>query len=652
MRKPKSRKRHTAKETHNGQSVPPRLKQQAAKNQQALRKQVSSSSQRLPQQQPNQKPRPSKRRKRQQPSSGKRSDSSKKRRPSVLLVFALVMILLGVAMLLYPIVGNYVANLERSNAVSMYDDSLEKMSQQEMAEQLQLAQQYNEALFAKQQNNSSEEVIYDNIINNGGVMGTVDIPAIGVENLPFYHGTSYKTLDKGLGHFEQSSIPIGGTSTRSVITGHSGVQNQVLFTDIRNLEEGDIFFISILGEKLAYEIYSFEEVLPTDVEKVKIVPGEDVVTLLTCTPPGINTYRLLVNGRRIPYKEAIEKEVVYRNFWSYQTIVLLSLGISFVLFLLLWLVYRHLVKRSQASVPEISLRAKKRLKVLIRGIRVLFVLLLLVMISILVIGIYGYTQMQQESELGVVDTGQAAELSAYNAEKILQANYEERQIASVNVANYADAKVNFQENVNTWGIGKLVIPDVAIDLPILAGLNNENLLNGAATYREDQLLGESNYVLLAHSIFNQDVLLHRIQDVSVGTVIYATDFEMVYTYKVFRNEVIEDTEVEVLDKTDDAIITLLRCEGDIGTIYRRIVQGKLETTTPLSAFSTSELADFKLCQEEETTDGILVQENPVSYMEQFGMKLASTILTDPVQSIVPLFLLLVLPIIFLNLIRE
>lgn len=98
-------------------------------------------------------------------------------------------------------------------------------------------------------------------------MGTIDIPAIDIKEMPFYHGTSYKTLDKGLGHFEPTSIPIGGKNTRSVITGHSGVKNQVLFTDVRNLTEGDLFFINILGKRLAYQIDSFEEILPNEVEK-------------------------------------------------------------------------------------------------------------------------------------------------------------------------------------------------------------------------------------------------------------------------------------------------------------------------------------------------------------------------------------------------
>ncbi|WP_416274825.1 sortase [Lactococcus petauri] len=151
-------------------------------------------------------------------------------------------------------------------------------------------------------------------------------------------------------------MPIGGKNTRAVLSGHSGLENQVLFTDIKNLKEGDIFFINILGKKLAYEIDSFQEVLPSEVDKVKIIPGEDRVTLLTCTPPGINTYRLLVNGKRIPYKKAISKKTSKRNIWTYQTVVLGSLGLCFLLFILLFLLYRIFLKQSRKKDPEKKFR--------------------------------------------------------------------------------------------------------------------------------------------------------------------------------------------------------------------------------------------------------------------------------------------------------
>ena len=263
-----------------------------------------------------------------------------RRKYSFLMLFAITMITAGFLVLLYPIVGNYLSNRERSQAELAYDQTMEETSEEEKKEQYQLAQKYNQYIYEKQQGKNPEPIVYKSVLKNrSGVMGTIDIPAIDIKKMPFYHGTSYQTLDKGLGHFEPTSIPIGGENTRSVITGHSGVKNQVLFTDIRNLVEGDLFFINILGERLAYQITSFEEILPSEVDKVKINAGKDEVTLLTCTPPGINTYRLLVTGKRVPYSYAVEKAVTKRNLWSYQNIVLGTIGINLILFLILMLNY-------------------------------------------------------------------------------------------------------------------------------------------------------------------------------------------------------------------------------------------------------------------------------------------------------------------------
>ncbi len=580
----------------------------------------------------------------------RKNKSRRKKQQNFLLIFAIFMIMSGISLLLYPIVGNYLANRERSEAVTNYDQTLKKINQEEIKQQLKLANEYNEAIFTKQR--KSQSAAYQEIANEGGVMGTIDIPAIGIKTLPFYHGTSYKTLNKGLGHFENSSIPVGGKNTRSVITGHSGVKNQILFTDIRNLQVGDLFFINILGKRLAYEIESFEEVLPSEVDKVKIIPGKDRVTLLTCTPPGINTYRLLVNGQRIPYKQALTKKMIKRNFWSYQNIVLTTLALCFVIFLMLGLIYRNLKKKARMSIPQISFKAKKNIRKLIAVTRGVFIVLLVAMVGVLVVAIYGYFQMKKETRLEPINVGVAQELFAFNTDKILQANYEEKQITSVNVTKYANAKNNIQKNINNWGIGKLIIPDVGIDLPILAGLANENLLNGVATFRQDQSLGKGNYVLLAHNIYQQDLLLHRIKDLKIHAIIYATDFKKMYSYEVFLNQVINDTEIAVLEKNAPSIITLLRCEGDIGTTKRRVVQGKLKKIEELKDVSPQKITSLSLTGNTSQKKGILIKRNPVSVFDQFSMKLAAGILADPLQTSVPLFLVLVLPVIFLSLLRE
>ena len=578
------------------------------------------------------------------------------KRNTFIMSFAIFMIVAGVIVLMYPIVGNYLANRERSAASTSYDNALKKMSAKEKKEQYNLAKVYNNYIFEKQQGKHTEPMVYKNIIkNDSGVMGTIDIPGIDIKQMPFYHGTSFKTLDKGLGHLEQSSIPIGGKDTRAVITGHSGVQNQILFTDIKNLEEGDIFYINILGKRLAYQIESFEEILPSEAEKVKIVPGKDMVTLLTCTPPGINTYRLLVNGHRIPYKDAQKQKINKRNLWSYQNVVLATIIINVLLFLVLITIYRFHVKRFRSDNPLVVNKARKNLRRLFRVTKIYFVLIFVAMMTVLAVAAYGYVQMQEDTSLGAVDVGQSETLSTFNLDKINRANYAEKQIASVNVANYAEARGNSFETTNNWGIGKLNIPKVDVDLPILAGIANQNLLTGAATYRSDQQLGKGNYVLLAHNIFETDVLLHRIKQLTLGDKIYATDFKDIYTYDVSLNKVIEETEVSYIDaKTKDGkqTITLLRCEGDIGTIYRRVVQGKLTDVQPINGANEQLLKQLEIKEDDQKeSSGKILKERRVLPFTQFAMLIAAKFVSEPLQTMVPMFLFFLLPILFFSLIR-
>ncbi|MDN6003124.1 MAG: class C sortase [Enterococcus sp.] len=578
----------------------------------------------------------------------------KKKNRSFLMVFAIIMIVAGVALLLYPIVGNYLANRERSEATAKYDQELKQMSQEEIRNQWQLAKKYNNYIFKKQQGEAAEPMAYKNIANVGDTMGTIDIPAIDIEKMPFYHGTSYQTLDKGLGHIESTSIPVGGKNTNAVITGHSGVKNQVLFTDVRNLEEGDVFYINILGKRLAYEIESFEEILPSEVDRIKVRPGRDLVTLLTCTPPGINTYRLLVTGHRVPYKQAVDKKVNKRNLFSYQNVVLATLAFNVLLFLILVLIYRYQIKRFRSHDPKKYIRAAKQLRRLFMATKIYFFLLLLVMITTIAFAIFGYTQMQEDTQIDDVQIGNQLELSDYNLEKINQAEYGEKQIASVNVADYAKAKNMLQDTTNKWGIGKLVIPSVDINLPILAGLSNQNLLSGASTLTANQQLGRGNYVLLAHNIFDQDLLLHRIQNLKKKDNIYATDFESVFQYEVSVNKVIEDTEVSYIENTvglQKPIITLLRCEGNIGTKYRRVVQGTLIKKIPLKDADDTQLQAVGLEKKGTIKNGELLKEDPVPTVSKTSMNVAAKIISDPMQTVVPLFLMLLLPILFFSLVR-
>ena len=140
-------------------------------------------------------------------------------------------------------------------------------------------------------------------IAGNGIMGNIIIPRIQV-NLPIYHGTDAEVLDRGVGHLLGSSLPVGGENTHTILSGHSGMASQKMFTDLEQLTQGDVFYLNVLNETLAYQVTEINTVLPYETDLLGIVPGEDLCTLVTCTPYGINTHRLLVRGSRIPYEKA------------------------------------------------------------------------------------------------------------------------------------------------------------------------------------------------------------------------------------------------------------------------------------------------------------------------------------------------------------
>ena len=203
---------------------------------------------------------------------------------------------------------------------------------------------------------ASEDYVNQLNISGSGIMGYVEIPKIGAD-LPIYHGTGADSLDRGTGHLLGSSLPVGGESTHTIITGHSGMASQKMFTDLEQLREGDIFYLHVLDETLAYEVRAIHTVLPHDTTYLGIEPGEDLCTLMTCTPTGVNTHRLLVQGSRIPYVPAEETEASAvpheentDSHWEKQYWLGVRLGLAAMVFLMLMasaILYRR--KRVRAA---------------------------------------------------------------------------------------------------------------------------------------------------------------------------------------------------------------------------------------------------------------------------------------------------------------
>lgn len=223
-----------------------------------------------------------------------------------------VLIVVSLGIILYPLIANFLSEKNRSLIETQYTETIEQMDTSALDDARAAAVTYNETLLSVPDKPYTKDALikasesYDTLLNvrGDGIMGYVEIPAISV-NLPIYHGTEESTLDRGVGHLLGSSLPVGGLGTHCVLTGHSGLAGQKMFSDLNLLKEGDIFMLRILGQTLAYKVCAINTVLPEDTSKLTVEIGRDLCTLITCTPYGVNSHRLLIRGERTEYEEAI-----------------------------------------------------------------------------------------------------------------------------------------------------------------------------------------------------------------------------------------------------------------------------------------------------------------------------------------------------------
>ena len=225
----------------------------------------------------------------------------KKNRSTIILI---LIFLVGLSVMLYPTVSDYVNQRHQSRALASYDETVNEMSDADYTAYFEAADAYNQRLAATPNSFFTPEQVsgYDET-SSTGIMGYNTIPRIGVE-LPVYHGTSDGVLQVAAGHLEGSSLPVGGAGTHAVISAHRGLPSAKLFTNLDELEAGDTFTITVLDRVLTYEVDRISIVLPTETDLLQPVEGQDYVTLMTCTPYGIKTHRLLVRGHRVNTRES------------------------------------------------------------------------------------------------------------------------------------------------------------------------------------------------------------------------------------------------------------------------------------------------------------------------------------------------------------
>ena len=276
-------------------------------------------------------------------------------------IFLVLMLFVGICGLLYPSVSQYWNSKTQTRAVVNYQQILESMEKEDYEAFFQEADAYNAALAELASPLAEYEQVggYANIlnINGNGIMGYVSVPKLGVE-LPLYHGISPEVLNIACGHMEGTSLPVGGENTHSVLSAHRGLPHAKLFTELDKMEVGDVFLITVLDRTLTYQVDQIKVVRPDEVNDVQLVPGKDLCTLLTCTPYGINSHRLLVRGTRI--ENAAPALYVTSNAYRIDSLVATPvIAAPMLLMLLIILMIKY---RDTGSKPLISKEEEEWLK--------------------------------------------------------------------------------------------------------------------------------------------------------------------------------------------------------------------------------------------------------------------------------------------------
>ena len=271
---------------------------------------------------------------------------------------------LGIGIMAYPTVSDWWNSLHQSRAIASYVEQVESADDEKTREMLARAAAYNEAL-AKKENRllmtEEEKALYRSLldVSGTGILGYLQIPVIGV-NLPIYHGTEEAALQVAVGHLEWTSLPVGGESTHAVVSGHRGLPSARLFTDLDKMTVGDVFLVTVLNQTLTYQVDQIRIVKPDEIQDLAIVEGQDYMTLLTCTPYGINTHRMLVRGRRIANAEE-EKRITVdpgaSKIPTYITIPAVGIPLLFV-FLTGLLIYDRLTYGRDGETDPERLYAK------------------------------------------------------------------------------------------------------------------------------------------------------------------------------------------------------------------------------------------------------------------------------------------------------
>jgi len=370
-------------------------------------------------------------------------------------------------------------------------------------------------------------------LTGDGVMGYIEIPKIELR-LPIYHGSGENSLLKGVGHIEKTTLPIGGTGNHSVLTGHRGLPESELFTRLDEVEMGDRFYIYVLDEVFVYEVDQITIVLPEEAGKIKREAGRDLITLITCTPYGINTHRLLVRGERT-YAMTETKEIQNAKIFNRNKIIIFVI----ILFTgLAVLCYPHLTNKLYNNKIE-----KQKL---------------------------GFSSIANEGSSHKKDA-LFQELRRRNENLFAQG---QKNLSGVEA--YKKATINLKlYGIQNNTIGYITIPNMNVTLPILLGANEENMKKGAVHLTETSYpIGgiNSNCVIAAHRGYAKVSMFREIEKLEIGDKVYIENFKEKLTYEVVQLRIISPNDIsQILIREGKDMLTLITCHPYRSNSQRYVV---------------------------------------------------------------------------------